>query len=160
GRLYVEVNGSVDTGLAMANPGTRDAIVNYYFTDTIGRNFGSGSTMIPAGQQIATFLDQAPFNGGAPIDGTFTFTSTLPVTLIALLGFINERGDFLPSPLPVVDLSAPLASSVVLLPHFADGGGWVTTVVLVNPNDSPARGSIEFLNPTGSVTTLAAGAQT
>jgi hypothetical protein len=33
-----------------------------------------------------------------------------------------------------------------LFPHFADGGGWSTQVVLVNPTDQPLNGTIEFFS--------------
>ena len=56
GRIYAEVNGPIDTGLAIANPGNQDAIVGFFFTSTTGESFESGSVTIPAGQQIAKFL--------------------------------------------------------------------------------------------------------
>jgi hypothetical protein len=157
GRVYVELNRSIDTGLAITNPGAQDAVVNFSFTDANGGTFGSGTTTIPAGQQIAKFLNETPFNGGNLIQGTFTFSSSVPVTVIALRSLVNERGDFLITTLPVVDLSSSVGSSVVLLPQFANGGGWVTSVVLVNPTDNPISGSIQFLDPSGSPVTLTAG---
>ena len=160
GRLYAEVNGPVDTGVAVANPGGEDAVVNFSFTDMAGRTFGSGSTTIPAGQHIAAFLDQSPFNGGASIQGAFTFSSSVPVAVITLLTFTNERGDFLITTLPVADLSAEVTSSSVLLPHFADGAGWTTSVILLNPTDSSISGAVQFRDPSGSPQTLIAGGQT
>jgi hypothetical protein len=160
GRLYVEVNGPTDTGLAIANPGVQNAVVSFYFTDTTGNTFGSGSTTVPAGQQIAKFLSEGPFNGGNTIEGTFTFSSSVPVTVIALRTFVNERSDFLITTLPVVDLSSAVSSSVVLLPQFADGGGWVTSIVLVNPTANPISGTIQFLDPSGSSVKLTVGGQT
>ena len=59
GRIYAEVAGPVNTGLAIANGNTQAASISFYFTDSTG-NFGNGSTTIPAGGQIATFLNQAP----------------------------------------------------------------------------------------------------
>ena len=78
GRIYAEVAGPVNTGLAIANGNTQAASISFYFTDSTG-NFGNGSTTIPAGGQIATFLNQAPFNGPVSLSGSFTFTSSVPV---------------------------------------------------------------------------------
>ena len=71
--------------------------------------------------------------------GTFTFTANIPVAAIALRGVVNERSEFLMATLPVAPLTAP-TTGTVYIPHFADGGGWTTQVILVNPTDAPIGG--------------------
>ena len=159
GRIYAEVAGAVNTGVAIANPNAQVANISYYFTDSNGNNFGSGTTTIPAAGQIAKFLNQAPFNG-TNVQGSFTVTSDVPVGIIALRGLTNERSEFLISTLPVLDLSATVPSALVTLPHFADGGGWTTQIILVNPGDSAISGSIAFTNPNGQAATLTANSKT
>ena len=144
GRIYAEVNGPVNTGLAIANPNNQQAFINFHFTNSAGADVGSGSMTIAANQQVASFLDQAPFNGGPSVQGTFSFSSNVPVGVIALRGFTNERGEFLITTLPVTDLSAPASVTTTLLPHFADGAGWTTQIVLVNPTDNTLNGRIGF----------------
>src|SRR5207253_868686 len=56
------------------------------------------------------------------------------------------RGEFLITTLPVTNITL-MNSSVALLPHFADGKGWTTEVILTNPSDSPLTGTVEFFNP-------------
>ena len=158
GRIYAEVNGLVDTGLAIANPNSQPATVTFYFTGSTG-NFGDGSTTIPANGQIAVFLDQPPFNGGTSLNGAFTFSSSIPVAVIALLGLTNERGEFLMTTLPVADLSAPATSATVEFPHFADGGGWTTQVVLVNPGDTPLTGIVQFRDLSGQPAAVSVSGQ-
>jgi len=149
-RVYAEVAGAVDTGIAIANPGSQAATVSFYFTDSSGANFGSGSTVIPAAGQIAKFLDQAPFNiGRTGFTGTFTISSSQPVSVIALRGRTNERSDFLITTLPVLDTSAAPASATQVLPHFADGGGWTTQVCLVNSGNSAMSGNVQFVSSAG-----------
>jgi virginiamycin B lyase len=143
GRIYAEVNGDVRTALAIANPGEREARVSFYFTDTAGIDSAERATTIAAGSQIAAFLDEEPFRGGSTIGGTLTFSSTEPVAATALRGLTNERGEFLLTALPVVDTSAVVADSL-LLPHFAEGDGWRTEVLLVNGGDAAASGTFEF----------------
>ena len=120
------------------------ATINFYFTDSHGVNSGSGSFELGAHQQTAKFLDQVTFNGGPSVLGTFTFTSSVPVAVVALRGFTNESGEFLMTTLPVASL-ASTTSDTVYFPHFADGNGWVTQVVLVNPTDRTITGTVGFL---------------
>ena len=144
GRIFAEVNGPVNTGLAIANPNDGPTTIRFYFTDTSGTRFSDGSFELGANQQIAKFLDQAPFNGGPSVLGTFTFTSSLPVAVVALRAFTNEAAEFLMTTLPVVPLSST-SSDTVYFPHFADGNGWATQVILVNPTDRTIAGTVAFL---------------
>ena len=155
GRIFAETDGAVRTGLAIANPNDGPATVRFFFTDSSGMDYGHGSLMLGPREQTARFLDEDPFNGGSGMLGTFTFTSNRPVAVIALRGFVNERSEFLMTTLPVAPLSAP-AGGTVYFPHFTDGGGWTTQVILVNPTDTPIQGSVQFRSP-GS-TTAPAGA--
>jgi spore coat protein H len=143
GRIYADVNGPVSSGLAIANPNSEPATITFYFTDSLGRNYGEGSTIITAGGQMARFLNESPFDGGASISGSFTFASSLPVAVVALRGFTNERSSFLITTLPVIDLGDS-AVPPSILPHFADGGGWMTEIVLVNPSDNTLTGTVQF----------------
>src|SRR5207244_11460604 len=122
GRIYAEVNGAVNTGLAIANPNDQAATISFYFTDATGRDFGQGTTTIAANGQIAQFLNASPFNSGTLASGTFTFSSSVPVAAIALRGLTNERSEFLITTLPVTTTTAQSGS--LIFPHFADGGGW------------------------------------
>jgi predicted outer membrane repeat protein len=154
GRIYAEISGSVNTGVAIANPGSAPATVSFYFTGANG-NFGSRNVVIPANGQIAAFLDQAPFYGLKPLTGSFTFSSSSRVAAVALRGFTNERGEFLMTTLPVANLSVPAAvGSIQIFPHFADGGGWRTEIALVNPTDSELAGTILFKDQSGTALTM------
>ena len=149
GRTFAEVGSGVNTGIALANPGDQAATVSFYFTDSTGRNFGDGVLTIPARRQMAAFLNEAPFNGGSSLFGTFSFTSSTSIGATALRGFTNERSEFLITTLPVVEIgTVPNASTIA---HFADGGGWTTQVVLINPTEAVTTGTVEFIDPAGIV---------
>ena len=143
GRVYVSANGPLNTGIAFANPNGEDAAISFNFTDMSGNDFGQGSFTLSANRQLAAFLTQAPFNGPTSMEGTFTFYSSVPVGVVAVQGFTNERTDFLFTILPVVSLGV-LNSDTIVLPHFADGGGWTTQVILTNPSDDPLMGTVQF----------------
>src|SRR5262249_53679955 len=126
-----------------------------YFTDAQGQNFGTGSTTIQANRQIAAFLDEQPYftagQSSSPISAasTFTFSSSLPVASIALRQFVNERSESLMTTLPIADLSSAVSSDAVVMPHFAEGGGWTTQVILLNPTDNNLRGNLRYFDSTG-----------
>jgi uncharacterized repeat protein (TIGR01451 family) len=166
GRIYVEIsnssNTSLNTGIAIANPNSSPVTISFFFTDTSGNRAGSGTIQIPANQQIAQFLNSPPFNvfPGSTFQGTFSFTSDAPVGVIALRGLTNERGDFLMSTLPVIDPTAATSTGTIVLPHFADGGGWTTQILLVNPTDTQLTGSVQFLDNKGAAANLSVGGQT
>ena len=165
GRIFAEVNDPVNTGLALANPNDAPATINFYFTDADGARFSEDTYVLDAGRQISKFLNETPFNGGDTVSGTFTFTSSLPIAVIALRGFTNRDGEFLMTTLPVAPLATPLTPfttdtayrGTVYFPHFADGSGWATQVILVNPTDDTIAGTVRFLGQ-GSDTAAAAPA--
>ncbi len=155
GRIYAEVGGAVNTGLAIANPNSQAANITFSFTNSAGVDFGGGSLVLGANQQTAKFLNEDPFNGGSSVQGSFTFSSDAPVSVVALRGFTNERGEFLITTLPVVNLDVPATTATTYLPHFAAGAGWTTQIILVNPTDGALSGSIQFMGQ-GSETVAAA----
>jgi hypothetical protein len=149
GRIYAEMGSVVNTGLAIANPNNQQAQVTFHFTDSGGNDSGSGMLIVPANGHKAQFLTEDPINGSTNFQGTFSFTSTVPVGVIALRRLYNERTESLLSTLPVSDLSAPVPTTTGVLPYFTDGAGWQTKIILVNPTDSPMSGTIRFVDKTG-----------
>jgi len=150
GRTYAEVSSNlvVNTGLAIANPNPTAATIAFTIRDTSGATIKSGSTIIPANQHLARFLDQDPYQSGTGFQGTFSFTSTVPVSVVALRGFFNERSpsEFLITTLPVLDLASSGGSGTQVIPHFAAGDGWTTQIVLLNPTSTDQTGTLQFLD--------------
>lgn len=151
GRIYAEITSTINTGIAIANPTNQTATITFFFTNSSG-DFGQNLTTITPNGQIATFLNQAPFSAPSSLTGTFTFSSNIPVSVVALRGRINERSEFLLTTLPVTDLSAAPSNATIVFPHFAAGAGWTTQIVLVNPTDATLTGGLEFRDPSGQVT--------
>jgi sugar lactone lactonase YvrE len=155
GRIYAEVNGSINTGLALTNPNAQPVTVSFFFTDSGGNNFGPGATAIAAGGKISAFLNEAPFNAGVFLNGlssftgSFTFSASLPIAAVALRGRTNERSEFLMTTLPVADLSIARRSVTEVFPHFASAGGWTTKIALTNPGDTAISGTVQFLTQQG-----------
>ena len=78
----------------------------------------------------------------------------VPIAVIALRGLTNERGEFLITTLPVVDLNAAAGPGPLVFPHFSDGGGWTTQIVLVNSGDSVLTGTVQFVDRSGQAATV------
>jgi Copper type II ascorbate-dependent monooxygenase, C-terminal domain len=150
GRIYGETSPAVRSGVAIANPNSEPAVVSFTFTDENGNDVYSSSATIGANEQVAAFLNEKPFYGPATFSGSFTFTSSKAVAAVALRGVVNERSNFLMTTLPVVDLSSSTSTTAAVFPHFADGGGWTTNIMLVNPTDSLISGTLRFTDPIGS----------
>ena len=143
GTAYVDIGGSVNTGVAIANETASNAVIDYTFTDASGTTVKQGSLTLFANNQMSTFLNAPPFNVPAPFTGTFSFTSSVPVAVIATRNLTNERNEFVFSTMPIAT-TAPSADP--LLPIFADGGGWNTQVILTNDSTSAMNGSVEFFS--------------
>src|SRR5262249_7423544 len=141
GRLYAEMSSTVKSGVALANPNNQDVSVSIYFTDNTGNNFGQGSFILPANGQIAGFLNQQPFNGPATMMGTFTFNSSNPISVAAFRGYINERGEFLNTAMPVTPLNTG-GSTQLLYPHLVPGD-WISRIVLINSTDTALSGTLQ-----------------
>jgi len=151
GRIYAERNQKVNTAIAIANPSAQPAVLSFYFTDETG-TFGGGTTTIDARSQLAAFLDEYPFFSKKDIWGTFTFNSSIPVAAVAFHCLTNERGEFLFSAMPVLDLSSTATSGSVF-PHFTNAADWTTDIVLINSTDALQTGTIQFLDPNGKTVT-------
>jgi hypothetical protein len=152
GLFYAEQNARVQTGIAIANAHSQPATVSFVLRDALSGNaiVRQGTATIPANGQIAAFLTQAPFLGPSSMVGTFSFTSSVPVGVVALRGLTNERSEFLVTTTPVTDLSAHPVFGNVEIAHFADGGGWTTQLVLFNPSDNVMSGSFRLTDSSGA----------
>src|SRR5438093_8220667 len=143
GMIYVDATSGARTALAIANAGTNDAVVSFSLTGPDGLTIGQGTTVVPARTQIAQFVDERPFNSGSP-KAILIFDSSTPVFVGAMRTLTNERFEFIASALPVID--ANISSGTVVIPQFADGGGWTTQIVMINPSTQIMRGSLQFID--------------
>ena len=73
----------------------------------------------------------------------------MPVSIVALRGLTNERGDFIITTLPIIDMSVAPLNTTQVLADFADGGGWTTQVCPVNPSATAMTGKVQFVSSAG-----------
>jgi hypothetical protein len=144
----VEIEEAVNTGFAIANPNDSAASVSFFFTDENGKDSKPGMLTLPPHGQIARFLSESPFH--APnANGTFTFSSEIPVSAVAIRGLTNERSEFLATTLPIANPDQP-AEAALHFPQVADGGGWTTQFTLVNPTDETITGNVSYAGQQGT----------
>src|SRR4029079_15887498 len=104
GRVDALIQRSIDTAIAIANPNDVPASISFYFTGSDGRSVPAANVVIPPRGQIARLLREAPFNGASEFDGAFTFSSSSPVSVLALRERLNERSEVLTAVVPVINL--------------------------------------------------------
>src|SRR5262249_21854146 len=123
GRTYAEVNGPINTAIALENPSSLPVVISYSLPYKAVTNYGPNSFTLAGSAQIAKFLSEAPFNIRSGFAGTFSFVASAPVAIVALRTLINERSELLITTQTVASLPNVSSGSPFLLAHFADGGG-------------------------------------
>ena len=146
GRTYAEASALTNTGVAFVNSIPSPINIIFNFTDQQGTDLGQGNFTLGANSQITKFITESPFRISGNFAGTLTFSASAPVAVIALRTFINERSEFLMTTQPVTSLPDFLSGSPFTMAHFAYGGGWKTSVILVNTSDAVLTGSVQFLS--------------
>jgi hypothetical protein len=103
---------------------------------------------VPANGQTTLFLNEIPAFASVPVpfQGVLALSSPSPFAVTSIRGRTNERGDFLITTTVPVDESAPVTSSELLFPHFADGGGYSTQFILFGRGTS---GTMYFFSQSG-----------
>jgi len=131
----------VKTGVSLANPSASDVEVSFVFADANGIEIKRGTYTLLANRQIAAFLDESPFNGPSAFSGTFSFSSSGPISATGTRTLMRRNGDSQLQSLPV---ALGGTSNNQLLPLFVDGQGWSTEVVLMNKSTSTQAGTVQF----------------
>lgn len=146
-------NVEVNTGIAVVNHGPEAATVIYTLRDIEGKVVTVGRSSLEPGRHMACYIDQlqdvmaADFELPADFGfGSLDLEADQPISVVALRGITNQRGDYLMTTTPVADLSQPPATGPIYFPHFADGGGYTTSLVLLNTSGVFETGRLVFRN--------------
>jgi len=147
GNVLSGAPGSIRSGFAITNTSTAPVDVTVEVTTSDGMNlplggtgFVQGTIHIEAMSHVSMFLDELfPGPTGLAIlawsPGAFflrlSTTSKQPdISVVALRGRYNERGDFLITTTPAVAEGTVPDNSPLYLPHIVDGGGYTTQFVV------------------------------
>jgi formylglycine-generating enzyme required for sulfatase activity len=149
-RVYVDISGGRNTGLAIANP--TGAAVNVVFNafQTDGKTAtGSGSSrpLKPNGHDAA-FADQIISGLPAGFKGELDITCQTPIAALALRSLYNANEEFLITTFPIADIDQSPVMPIVF-PQIADGGGYTTEMIFLSTTgDSSA--TVDLFGNTGS----------
>ena len=80
--------------------------------------------------------------------GTVELRSDQGIDVTTLRCTVTLRREFVFTTIPVANYDAGLRS-VLSFPQFADGGGFSSQTLLLNPSDAAVRATLRFGSPTG-----------
>jgi len=158
--------GTVDisTGLAVVNNGNGTASITFTLRGLNGQIITSGTGSLAKGAHIAKYVNQlANILSGFSIPssfptstrfGTLELTSDQPLSIVALRLTTNQRGDTLLTSIPIADLTRQLTSTPIYFPQLVNGGGYATTVILLNTSSSSESGTLGLYANDGSPLTV------
>jgi Zn-dependent metalloprotease len=155
---------NVNTGIAIVNPGSTTAHVTYTLRNMAGVTIASGSGDLAGGAHFARFInslaDEAP-DFQLPADfatvtmfGSLDISSSQPVAVLALRGTDNQDKEFLLTTTPMADLTKSLGSDPAYFPRFLDGGGYTTSLALMNTSGATESGSFRIMDKNGNPVTV------
>ncbi len=151
---------NVDTGIAIVNRETDNARITYTFRNPNGMILASGSGSLAPGSHLARFVgalsddvpafrlpDEFAADGQC---GSLEISGDRPISVAALRQITNERNERLTSTAPMADLSHEPFKAPICLPDFVDGGGYTTSLILLNTSNVRESGTIHILDDNGS----------
>ncbi len=152
-RIYVDNTGDAFSGYAVANPGTIPANVRLTLRRSDGSAFGAPRSLtLAARQHIAEFVFQRFAADLKDFEGSLEFDADQPLWAVALRYDNPEQDAF--STIPVL---ADEAATELYFPQIADGGGYRSTFILMNPSASTAQARIEFFSHSGEPLGISVG---
>ncbi len=151
--VYVDNLNNALSGYAVANAGAIPAILTLTLRDGSGAPRETRQFTLPARQHIAEFaFERFPNTAPAGFEGSLEVTSDQNVSAVAVR-FDNATQDVF-STIPVL---VDEASTTLYFPQVADGNGYRTNFILVNPSGSATTAKLEFFASDGSPLPLPLG---
>ncbi len=150
-RVYVDLSGNHNTGLAVANPADTESAVTIKAFQSDGvteAGAAQGDLRLAGKGHNARFATELISELPAGFAGVLDVQSASPFVALTIRSLINERSDFLLTTFPIADQNS-LAPSPVIFPQIADGGGFVTQFILLGTG-APSSTVLRFHADDGS----------
>jgi hypothetical protein len=143
--------GSVQTGIAIANPSNSPVLVTMELRMLDGSPAGVAPALVtvPANGQIGKFLNEFCPALSTSFQGVLRVTAGTPVSVVGLRGRTNERNDFLITTTPPAPIVTSSASINLMFPHLVDGGGYTTQIIVIGNGTGDYAGTLRFFTRTG-----------
>jgi subtilisin family serine protease len=139
-RVYVDLSGNHDTGLAIANlSGTQASISVHAFQMDGVTEVGTSQGPFPLAANGHDARDAGQFISGLPagFTGVLDISSTTPFAALTVRSLTNERNEYLFTTFPIAYSAVP-APSPLVFPDLADGSGYQTQFILLSGAGSSA----------------------
>ncbi len=152
--VYIDNVNNAYSGYAIANFGSANANLTLTLRDKTGVQAGSPLQLsLPPGQHFAKFAAQHfPSAATAGFEGSIEVTSDQDVAAVALR-YDNPNQDVF-STIPVL---VNEAATTLYFPQVADGLGYRTNFILLNPSTASATATLEFYDNQGNPLSLPIG---
>jgi sugar lactone lactonase YvrE len=152
---------NINTGLSIVNQGSATASVEYALRNLNGDLLTVGRGAITKDNHIACFINQlqqmAAPDFSLPLNfqintqfATLEIASDQPLSVVALRMTTNQRGEALFTTTPVADMTKTLTNTSIYFPQFADGGGYTTSLILLNTSTQAETGSLQIFDNNGN----------
>ncbi len=151
---------NINTGFAIANRGNTATMITYTLRDRSGQLVSTGVGNLNAGVHFAKFIHELrdvaggftlPANFSTAIGfGSLDIAGSQPFSILALRLTTNQRGETLLTSTPSADFSAALTTTPIYFPQLADGGGYTTTLNLLNTSNASESGTIAIFDDNGA----------
>jgi hypothetical protein len=147
---------NVSTGFAAVNLGTGPASVTLRLVGENGNTLAQGTMLLMQNEHIAKYLNQLEPGFVLPPGfisnglGTLEIISDQPISVLALRLTINQRGELLLTTTPTADLGAAPPNGAAFFPQIAEGGGYQTTIILINTSNLYETGVVRFYDNSGN----------
>jgi len=153
-RVYVDMSGSHDSGLAIDNPAGTPITVTIQAFDTSGRSAGNGPVTVnlAANGHLGAFVRELITGLPVGFTGVADLTSSSPFVPLTVRALTNGRGDYLATTFPAADLTQA-APTPIVFPQIADGGGYKTQFIFISA-DGAATVSVNFVADNGAALSL------
>jgi hypothetical protein len=143
GLFPVEIENSIDTAVAITNPNSVSARIDFTFRNSNGVPLKIGTIDVPRYAQLSRFLSEQPFFATSELaGGTLGFRANVPVFLMGLRVDQQPSRLFFSRIAVGQEVMTEIGKNVI--PYFIAGGGWVSQIVLVNPAHSKSSGKIVY----------------
>ena len=152
--VVMDTNRGISTGIALTNPQSGTAQITLSLRGLDGKEVpgGAASLSIPSNAQVSKFVSEF-----FPAANTANFQGTLIVTATGLGNNVTATpiqigtlsGQF--TVLPVVPVDPAQNTRLLYFAQFVNGGGWTSSLYIVNPSSSLSGSITSFLDGEGNL---------
>ncbi|MDD5542294.1 MAG: FG-GAP-like repeat-containing protein [Acidobacteriia bacterium] len=149
-RIYIDRTAGHNTGLAVAAPSAAAVQVTLTAYQPDGVTLvGSNSVSMNGNGHDARFANELIPALGEGYAGVLDLSAPSPFVALTLRSLTNARGDFLMTTFPIADFNQA-APWPAVFPQMADGGGYRTQFILLNPSAGAANMTLSYFGDNGA----------